>query len=122
MPGMFSKTDEQTSSMTSNSHTIIGASLHIEGTIASEEDVVIAGKLSGSVQTSKNVTVHTGAHIDADVTAHDVMISGEVKGNVHAQGAVTLTATANVNGNITANTIAIESGAMLKGQIITERS
>lgn len=108
--------------MTSTSHTIIGASLHIEGTIASEEDVVIAGKLSGSVKTSKNVTVHTGAHIDADVTAHDVLVSGEVTGNITAQGSVTLSATANVTGDIIANHIAIESGAQLKGQVTTERS
>lgn len=121
MPGMFSKSEESTMSTShESSHTVIGTTVHIEGTLKSDEDVVIAGSLNGTVTTSKNISIHAGAKIDGDVHAHDVLVSGQVTGDITAAGTATLTKTARVTGDVVASNIAIEHGAQLKGQMTTQ--
>lgn len=102
------------------SHTVIGTTVHIEGTLKSDEDIEIAGSLNGTLTTSKNISIHSGAKVEGDVHAHDVLISGQVTGDITAAGTATLTKTARVTGDVVAGNIAIEHGAQLKGQMTTQ--
>lgn len=120
MPGMFSKNDEPVhTESTRSTHTLIGTTLHIEGTVKSEEDIVIAGTLNGSLHTTQNLTIEPSAHIEGDVHAQDILVSGEVKGNLTATGKTTLTQSARITGDITTSGIAIEHGAQLNGKLNT---
>ena len=62
--------------------TVVGPSVNVEGDFASEGNIVIKGTVSGSVFTSKHLTVEMGAKIIANVRAGSATIAGEVKGNM----------------------------------------
>ncbi len=97
--------------------TVVGPSVNVEGDFASEGNIVVKGTVSGSVFTSKHLTVERGAKIIANVRAGSATISGEVKGNMKIKGALELTSTAKVTGDIDAQNLKIESGAMLYGKV-----
>ncbi len=97
--------------------TVVGPSVNVEGDFASEGNIVVKGTVSGSVFTSKHLTVERGAKIIANVRAGSATVSGEVKGNMKIKGSLDLTATAKVNGDIDAQNLKIESGAMLYGKV-----
>ncbi len=97
--------------------TVVGPSVNVEGDFASEGNIVVKGTVSGSVFTSKHLTVERGAKIIANVRAGSATVSGEVKGNMKIKGSLELTSTAKVTGDIDAQNLKIESGAMLYGKV-----
>ncbi len=97
--------------------TVVGPSVNVEGDFASEGNIVVKGTVSGSVFTSKHLSVERGAKIVANVRAGSATISGEVKGNMKIGGSLELTATAKVFGDIDVKNLKIESGAVLYGKV-----
>ena len=96
--------------------TIIGASVSVEGNFNGKGDVVIEGKLKGSIKTKRDITIGEQALVEAEIEAVNAYIAGRVKGNIKAQENVELSKTAVVEGDITTKSISIESGAVFNGQ------
>lgn len=97
--------------------TVVGPSVNVEGDFASEGNIVVKGTVSGSVFTSKHLTVERGAKIIANVRAGSATISGEVKGNMKIKESLELTSTSKVIGDVDVKNLKIESGAMLYGKV-----
>jgi len=97
--------------------TVVGPSVNVEGDFASEGNIVVKGTVSGSVRTSRHLTVETGAKVMANVKAGTAQVAGEVMGNVKVKGHLSLAATARVVGDIDAGTLSVEEGAMISGRI-----
>lgn len=97
--------------------TVVGPSVNVEGDFASEGNIVVKGTVSGSVYTSKHLTVEAGAKIIANVRAGSATIAGEVKGNMKIKEALDLTATSKVLGDVDVRTLTVESGALLYGRV-----
>ncbi len=97
--------------------TVVGPSVNVEGDFASEGNIVVKGTVSGSVFTSKHLTVERGAKIIANVRAGSATISGEVKGNMKIKEFLELTSTSKVIGDVDVKSLKIESGAMLYGKV-----
>ncbi len=106
---------------TTESKTVIGASVNVEGDFKGQGDVVVEGRLKGSLATEHDITIGGKAKVNASVAANNVYISGKVKGNIEANGHVQLSQSAEVVGNILATTLAVETGATLNGQCITKK-
>lgn len=98
--------------------TVVGPSVNVEGDFASEGNIVVKGTVSGSVFTSKHLTVEAGARIVANVRAGSATIAGEVKGNMKLKDSLELMATAKVLGDIEVKNLKIESGALLYGKVV----
>ncbi len=97
---------------------VIGSSITIKGDINGEEDLVIAGRVTGNVTLSSNeVTVSSGGSVNADITAKVVKIEGEVKGDLSGNEKVVISKTGKVQGNIVAPRVTLEDGAKFKGSI-----
>ena len=97
---------------------VIGSTITIKGDITGEENLVIEGKVDGTVTLSNNdVTVGEHGHVSADVKASVVRIDGEVKGDIAGVEKVVISKTGNVNGNIVAPRVTLEDGAKFKGAI-----
>ncbi len=80
---------------------MIGKTITIKGDITGEENLVIEGKVDGSVQLKKNdLTVGQSGRVTADLTANVVRIDGEVKGDIVGTEKVVITKTGRVQGNI----------------------
>jgi len=96
--------------------TIIGASVSVEGDFNGKGDVIIEGKLKGSVKTGQNITIGEQAVVEAEIKAANAFIAGVVKGNINVKEKLELTKTAQIFGNINSKSISIEDGAIFNGQ------
>lgn len=100
-----------------NIETVVGPSVSVEGDFASEGNILVKGTVSGSVKTSRLLTVESGAKILANVKAGNALISGQIKGNVKVTGRLELTETAQVSGDICCDELVVLGGALIHGKI-----
>lgn len=97
---------------------VIGPSIHIDGTLKGEEDLVIEGRVTGTVQLQDHgLTIGAKGHVEADLYAHTVMVEGVVEGNLYGADRVGVRSSAKVKGNITAPRVSLEDGAWFRGAI-----
>ena len=97
--------------------TVVGPSVNVEGDFASEGNILVKGTVSGSVKTSRLLTVEPGAKILANVRAAEAMIAGSIKGNVRVGDRLELTETAQIYGDITCKVLVVAAGAMIHGKV-----
>ena len=100
----------------------IGASIVIKGDLTADENVVIAGRVEGSISVEKHsVTVRPGAQLEADVDARLIVVGGQVKGTMSAAESIELQRTAHVQGEIVAAAIRLDDGAVFNGKAQTTK-
>ncbi len=96
----------------------IGKSVIICGEVKGSEDLIIDGRIEGTVSLSESrLTIGPNAHVTADLTAKDVLILGNVQGNVIATGRVELRAGCSMEGDIRALRLAVEDNAVFRGKV-----
>lgn len=97
---------------------IIGPSIAIKGDVSGDEDLVIQGRVEGTVDLAKhNVTIGPNGRVKADVNGRTVVVEGEVEGDLRGQEQIILRHTAKVVGSISAPRVALEDGAVFRGGI-----
>jgi cytoskeletal protein CcmA (bactofilin family) len=100
--------------------TFIGETIRVKGQMRADEDIRIAGRFEGEIQSSDHVvTVQPTAQVQAQVAAKAVVIGGAIDGDIVAADAIMLQNTAMVAGKISAPKIAINDGASFNGKIDT---
>jgi len=99
---------------------VIGRGITIRGNLSGSEDLVIEGRVEGTVTLKNHLTIEGTGVVVADVDAQNLTINGEVNGNIGASEAVVVSGTAKVVGNIKAPRVIIEDGARFKGGIEME--
>ena len=102
--------------------TTIGASLHINGEVTSQEDITIHGRVKGQIRMQEGgLLVAPSGSVDADVEGARVTIQGTLAGNVAAAERIELTPTADVSGTLTTCAIMMHDGATFNGLIDIDR-
>ena len=97
---------------------VIGETLHFKGELSAGEDLVIEGKVEGSINQGKCcLTVKPKGKLIADVNATKIFIEGTVTGDLSATVSVTVRESGVVKGNIIAPKVAINEGATFNGSI-----
>lgn len=103
---------------TENGSARIGKSVVIRGEVKGGEDLIIDGRVEGTVTlTESRLTIGPSANIAADLSARDVLIQGQVQGNIVASGRVELRAGSVVEGDVRALRLAIEDNAVFRGKV-----
>ena len=101
-----------------NSPARIGKSVVICGEVKGSEDLIIDGRVEGTVSLAESrLTIGPNANVSADLSAKDVLIMGHVQGNVVASGRVELRAGCIVEGDIRALRLAVEDNAVFRGKV-----
>lgn len=96
----------------------IGPSIKIKGDVTGDEDLVIQGRIDGTVDLKKhNVTVGPEGRVKANVFGRSVIVEGEVEGDLQGDEQIVLRRTAKVQGNIAAPRVTLEDGATFRGGI-----
>ncbi len=96
----------------------IGRSITIRGDVTGDEDLVIQGRIEGTVDLKlHSVTVGPEGRVKANITGRSVIVEGEVIGDLRGQEHVALRSTARVEGNIVAPKVALDEGAVFRGSI-----
>ncbi len=97
---------------------MIGPSIHIKGTVSGGEDLLIQGKVEGTIDLGDHeVAVGQSGKVTADIKAKIVKIEGEVAGDVTGSEKVVIAKSGRVRGNIIAPRVTLEDGAIFKGSI-----
>jgi cytoskeletal protein CcmA (bactofilin family) len=96
----------------------IGKSVEIRGEVKGSEDLIVDGRLEGTITLSEGrLTIGATANVAADLTAKDVLILGHVQGNIVAGGRVELRAGCAVEGDIRALRLSVEDNAVFRGKV-----
>src|SRR5690625_4898316 len=70
---------------TSGGTAMIGRSIHVDGKLNGDEDLVIEGRVKGTVELKNNsVTIGSQGEVQADVYAHTIYVDGRMDGNLVA--------------------------------------
>jgi cytoskeletal protein CcmA (bactofilin family) len=97
---------------------VIGPSIHIDGDLRGEEDLLIEGEVNGTVQLRNNsLTIGAQGKVRADVYAHSIYVDGLMEGDLFGTERVHIRKSAQVRGNVTSPRVSLEDGAKFKGSI-----
>jgi len=106
------------SSSAGREHAMIGASIHIDGDLRGEEDLLIEGEVNGTVQLKNNsLTIGPQGKVRADVYAQSIIVDGFMEGDLYGSERVAIRKSAQVRGNVTSPRVSLEDGAKFKGAI-----
>jgi cytoskeletal protein CcmA (bactofilin family) len=99
---------------------IIGRGVAIEGELSGAEDVVVQGRLHGTVHLPQHrFSLSESGSADVAIEAKHIVIAGEFHGEIQGAESVELRATARFQGSILCDRIAIDAGATVVGNIET---
>jgi cytoskeletal protein CcmA (bactofilin family) len=98
--------------------TVIGKAIQIKGEVQGEEDLVIEGKVEGTISLRKNhLILERSASVAADVEVENITIKGRIDGNTSASNKVEITSEARIVGDIKAPRVVIAEGAKVRGSV-----
>ena len=100
----------------SESDTLIGPSVKVEGDFSSQGNITIEGALSGTIETAANLTIGEHAHLVANVKAQNAYVAGYLKGNLVVAERLELSPTSHIDGDVVAKILVITEGAELNGR------
>lgn len=96
----------------------IGRSISIAGDVTGDEDLVIEGRIEGTVDLKQhNITIGPEGRVRAGIVGRTVIIEGQVEGDVRGHEQVSLRASSKVTGDIVAPRVVLEDGATFLGSI-----
>ena len=103
---------------TDNAPARIGKSIVICGEVKGKEDLIVDGRVEGTVNLAENrLTIGPNADVAADLVARDVLVLGKVQGNIVATGRVELRSGCSLEGDIRALRLAVEDNAVFRGKV-----
>jgi cytoskeletal protein CcmA (bactofilin family) len=97
---------------------VIGPTLVFKGELSADEDLIIEGKIEGTIaHHKKHLTVGRQGRVKADIHASSVIVEGQLVGDIHSEGIVSLAKGADVKGNIFCGRLVMQDGAKFNGKI-----
>src|SRR3981189_1972514 len=101
----------------SEGSSVLGPTLYFKGDLSAEEDLLIQGRVEGSITHTQRLTGGAQGTVKADIRAHLIIVEGTVDGDLQAEKSVFVKETAKVCGNIYSPTVSIVEGANFSGSI-----
>lgn len=96
----------------------IGPSISIRGDVTGSEDLLIEGRVDGSVTLDLHaVAVGGEGRVNANITGRVITIEGTVEGDLTAEEQIILRGSAHVQGDIKAPRVVLEDGATFRGLV-----
>jgi len=93
---------------------IIGAELHVSGTLMCFADVTIQGTLVGDIHAKAHVTIGQRGVVLGNIYAEEVTVRGRMEGTLNAQR-VRLCRSCHVKGEVVHGRLEVEHGAFFEG-------
>ena len=89
---------------------VLGKTLFFKGALSADEDVLLLGRIEGSIDHSESLTIGLGGVVIGDLKARTIIVKGTVEGDVHASECVTVAPSAVVIGDIISPALVITGG------------
>lgn len=101
-----------------NAAACISQGIRIKGEVTGSEDLFVDGQVDGKLDIGGgSVTIGPNGKVKADISARELIVRGEVTGKVSARDRVQLWSTGRVQGEVQTARLAIEDGAILRGNV-----
>ncbi|MBH0022006.1 polymer-forming cytoskeletal protein [Pseudoalteromonas sp. SWXJ133] len=121
---MFSKKKQKVDNSSSNNSplkkisqtpSIISEDVRMTGTLISQGEVQLDGRIDGDIKAEHLVIGSTGV-VEGIVEAKSVVVKGKIIGTLNASE-VKIQHTAHVNGDVLHDTLSIDAGAVIEGSL-----
>ena len=96
---------------------ILGPTLYFKGDLSADEDLLIRGRIEGSVTHTQRLIVGAEGIVKANIRAQTIIVEGTVEGDLRADKSVLVKETAKVHGNIFAPSVSFIAGASFSGSV-----
>jgi cytoskeletal protein CcmA (bactofilin family) len=114
-------TSRPTTILRNQEPTPIGPSMHINGHIRGDQDLIVHGHLEGSINLGEGVLMVTSeGQVYADVVARVITIEGRAEGKLQATEQIIVRQSGRVGGSICAPRIALDFGCAFNGSVRTQ--
>lgn len=95
-----------------------GQSIVIKGDISGSEDLVIAGRVEGSITLDgRALTLASGATVVGTISAASVIVSGTVEGSIEAGERLEVKDTAVIEGDLSTPALVVADGARVNATV-----
>jgi cytoskeletal protein CcmA (bactofilin family) len=95
-----------------------GQSIVIKGDISGGEDLVIAGRVEGSITLNGRVlTLAAGSHVVGEIEAGTVIVSGKMDGTIDAKDRLDIKSTADVKGQLSTAKLIVADGSQMNAKV-----
>ena len=96
----------------------LGKDLHVEGSISSQEKMVVSGTVDGNIFCDKEIVVSENGHIKGKIEGETILVAGKINGEVLAHRRLEVNAAANIQGEIQvpSGKLLIQEGSKLDAQ------
>ena len=100
---------------------IIGPKIRIKGDLSGDEDILIQGRVEGTIELKENaLTIGENGYVKANAVAKSITIEGEVEGDLFGAENIVIRKSSNVRGNLVSPRVNLEDGAKFRGSIDME--
>lgn len=107
--------------MSDANQVVIGKGIRIKGKLKGGEDLVLRGRIEGTVALEKNhFIIEESALMAGDVDVENITVRGEQAGDAVASDKVELDASAKVLGDVKAPRFVVSDGARFRGNVDME--
>jgi len=97
---------------------VLSPSITVKGDISGTEDLVLEGRMEGSISLPKNeIMIGPEGQVKADITALKVSVEGRLIGDIRGSERVIIKHSGRVEGNIVAPRVVLEDGCQFKGSV-----
>lgn len=96
---------------------VLGPTLKFKGELSADEDLLIKGRVEGTIRHSSSLTIGDGGHVKANVAAEYIVVEGRVEGDLVGSKCVKVRDTAKIDGNIVSPSVSLVEGAKFNGKI-----
>lgn len=101
---------------------VLGPTLVFKGELSAEEDLMLKGRVEGSIRHTASLRIGKEGSVKGDIRANHIAVEGRVEGDLFGKEAVTIRDSADVVGNVYSPTVSLIEGAHFKGSIDMDHS
>lgn len=102
-------------SSTSHSLNSLVEGTDVEGTIQSQSDIRVDGKIKGTLTCSAKVIIGPNGFIEGEIKCQNAVIEGRFQGNLNVRELLNIRETAVVAGEVSYGKLIVQSGAVING-------
>lgn len=89
----------------------------LQGRLDIQGDLRIAGQVEGDLKASGDISIESGATIQAAIEGTNISVRGQVTGNVTARKRLTLGGSGHLQGDVRVGRLTVDDGATLNGNV-----
>ena len=124
-PGVAASSEVETGATAAAARAVAnpGGSLQIKGAVSASEDLVLYGRLEGSVSLPGcQLTIAPQAELLAEIAARALIVHGSVTGNVAATDRFEIRPGGRMQGDVTCPSVVMSEGSHFTGRVDMRRS